>query len=442
MAVEKRPEVLIVGRPNVGKSTLVNRLLKKNTSITLDEPGVTRDLNAYPYTWQGRDISIVDSGGVWFSKSKDMAFQSDIEELVRNASERAVKIIFLLDYKDGLHPLDSSLAQFLRAFREKVVLTVNKVDDLNITDQSHEFLKLGFGEPHLISSLHNNGITQLMNTVVKSIPRQKIEEPDNRFKITFLGRPNAGKSSLLNAIVNEERVIVSDVPGTTRDAVDVSYWQNGNQFCFTDTAGMRRRAKIDDGVEYYSVVRTNRAVETADIVVVLIDSEKGLSQQDKRLIQLTMDAKKPMIVYVNKWDLMERSDEVRKEMEADFIASMPPLEYYPIIFGSALTKHHIQKLLDLIPEVIETANRRISTSELNQFITKVIKQNPPPAKYKKTVKLYYCTQTSVAPPHFVFFVNNPDHINDKYTRFLEKRLRLYFGGFSGVTLSTSYKHST
>lgn len=433
------PKVFIVGRPNVGKSTLVNRVLGQNRAITFDEAGVTRDVSTFLCTWKDKQFELMDSGGVYFAKQKqEIKFQDEIESRVKQALEYVDKIVFVVDCKEGINPIDRNIAALLRSRQDDVFLVVNKVDDPSKENMANDFHRLGFKRVFFVSSLNNRGFQPFLTGLTQGFPKIKENQP-NSHRISFVGRPNVGKSSLMNAIFQQDRVIVSDEAGTTRDAVEAYFMYHEQRYVFVDTAGIRKQARIDDGVEYYSVLRSQLSVDYSDCVVMLLDADKGLSQQDKKIIGLILEKKKNMIIFVNKWDLTEKTDKFRKEFEQLIVRDMPQLSFYPILFGSAKDRHHIGQLLDKIPEVIQSGNRRVQTSELNQFVDQVLKRNPPTAQYGQRVKVLYGTQADVSPPTFIFFVNHAKKVSLEYYRFVEKRIRLYLGGFTGNSIVIRFK---
>lgn len=435
--MKQLPKVLILGRPNVGKSTLLNRIIGQKKAITLDVPGVTRDLFYFETEWEGKKFYLVDSGGVLFSGADQIYLQSKIDSLVQECAKEAKQIIFLTDYTHGIHPTDNKIAEFLRPYKEKVVVAVNKIDNPELRTDIGEFYKLGLGTPIGISSLHGAGIKTLLDITtenMKHLPKLKEQANIKRYKIAIVGRPNVGKSSLINGILNEERVIVDNVAGTTRDSIEVFFKQQDAEYYFIDTAGIRKKARIDDGIEFYSVTRSKRSIEESDLTIVLLDASYYMCDQDKKIINMVLDAHKPMIIFVNKWDLMERTDQVRKNLLEIAQRLDPLLENYPFIFGSALDKSNIGKLFQLIPEIIENSKIRITTPKLNQFIESVIKKNPPPAKNGKHIKIYYATQMETSPPKFLFFVNHPRLIVPDYKRFIERRIRSFLCNFEGVPI--------
>jgi len=425
-------QVLVIGRPNVGKSTFINKVLGKPRAVTFDEPGITRDLNYYETDWAGTHFDLVDSGGIYLQESAEKVFQPHIESKVKKAAEEADRIILLTDGQAGVHPIDIQIATWIRPMKDKVVVAVNKLDDTNQFYMAEQFHRLGLGQPFPLSSIHGNGIGDLLDAAIAGFSEEEESENDD-VKVAFVGRPNVGKSSLLNALINDDLVLVTDIAGTTRDSVAVTYHYKDMCIRFVDTAGIRKQAKISDGVEYYSVIRTQQAIDEADVVVVLLEIQDFLSEQDKKIIRRVLDAHKGMILYVNKWDLGLRTDALRQEMHKNAIRIFPLLEDYPFVFGSALKRVNLGKLLETIPKVAENQKKRVGTPALNRFIEDVIKKNPPSAKQGGQIKILYATQTSVEPPTFVFFVNQPTLINPTYKRFVLNRLRKTFTHLHGVT---------
>lgn len=438
--MKKLPEVIIIGRPNVGKSTLINRILKKNKAITYDTPGVTRDLLSYPFKWNDKAFMIVDSGGVLFQNQESIDMQPEIEALVRSGIEKADKIIFLVDGKDGLNPLDAVIAKVLRPYQSKTILAVNKLDDPNQPNQSLSFYKLGLGEPVCISGIHGHGVANLLTLATADFSERELsEEYKKAYKVALVGRPNVGKSSLVNAIINEPRILVDNKAGTTRDSIEVYFNQGDDQYIFIDTAGLRRKSKVDESIEFYSTVRTAKAIDESDLVVIVLDANDYLTDQDKKIINQALDAKRNIIIFVNKWDLSERSDDARKHLEVIAKDELPFLENYPFIFGSATEKLNLGKLFHLIPSIIKNGEKRITTGPLNQFIKKCLERQHPRIKSGKRLKVYYATQADTKPPTFIFFINQPKLLDASYIRFLENQFREEFGGFFGNPIQLHFK---
>ncbi|MFC1616612.1 ribosome biogenesis GTPase Der [Candidatus Margulisiibacteriota bacterium] len=439
--MKKLPKILIIGRPNVGKSTFINRIVKKQKAITLDTPGVTRDLAYFPTTWKGKNLILIDSGGIILEEEKSFFLQEKIEELVLKATNDAEKIIFLTDYQTGINPIDKKIAQVLRPLSEKVIVAINKSDNLQSTFDIGDYYKLGFDAIYSISSIHGIGINNLLDTITadfsSNINLKEIVQ--DSFKIAIVGRPNVGKSSLVNAIVNEERVIVDHRAHTTRDSIEVFFENQGKKYFFIDTAGIRKKARIEKGIEFFSVVRSTKAIKNSDLTVFVTDMEGFLCDQDKKILTIAIREKANIVIFINKWDLTERTDQIRKDLELVAAQAVPGLVNYPFICGSAKEKINIGKLFKMIPEVIATSQIRISTGKLNKFIEDVIRKNPPPAKGGKHIKIYYATQPESFPPVFIFFVNHPKQIDENYQRFLEKRIRNYLNEFKGVSIQIYFK---
>ena len=430
--------IVIIGRPNVGKSTLINRILKKRKSITNDQPGVTRDILEYAATWKKYQFRLIDTGGVFFEKVQDIPFQTDIESLVDGVLDSASHIVLLTDGRAGVHPIESNIARRLRPHRAKVTVAVNKIDDPTTSAMAAEFFQLGFGTPIPISATQGTGIDALIGECVKNFhPGILSEEP--AIKLAVVGRPNAGKSSLINAFLNKDRVIVSEKAGTTRDSVEILFSYQKQQILLVDTAGLRKASKIADSIEFFSSVRTQKAIQAADACIVVLDATDLLRDQDKRILDMALQAQRRVIIFVNKWDLAKDQFPSKDLIKKQLIGDMPSLEYYPIIVGSAFEKDQITKLLDLVPQIVTNGQKRIPTPELNQFFTDSIKRNPPPARGGRPVRVYYGTQVGTEPPEFVIFVNHPRLVVGDYQRYLENRLRQRFPFFLGNPVLIKYK---
>tara|TARA_Y100001970_G_scaffold15196_1_gene17114 strand:- start:32 stop:1369 length:1338 start_codon:yes stop_codon:yes gene_type:complete len=434
-------KVLIMGRPNVGKSTLINRLLGIKAAITLDKPGVTRDLNEFLVTHKQTSFLLVDSGGVFAEKNDAFEFQSDVESLVQTAIYDMSKIVFVVDAQQGVLPADNNIAKLLREHvPEKIVFVANKADNDVLEQHVSEFCKLGLGEPLPVSSIQGRGIDRMMDHLVVGFKNSdsQLNLIKKRFKVGLVGRPNVGKSSLLNAIIDSDHSIVNTKSGTTRDAIHVFFKQDDTVFELIDTAGLRKVSKMKDNIEFYSSVRSNRSIEQSDVVVMLIDAERGFCNQDKKIIHSIIDAGKSMILFVNKADLLE-TDQTKKDFKHILESEMHQLKNYPIQFGSALTKKGVPELLRQVPGMFVSVKDRIKTKVLNDFNQDVIRRFPPPAKYGKQLKIYYLTQVELLPPTFVCFVNHKRYLTEDYKRFLEKRIRAYLGGFFGHTIRLFFK---
>lgn len=428
-----KPVVAIVGRPNVGKSTLFNALAGEQISIVKDTPGVTRDRIYADVTWLNYNFTLIDTGGIE-PESKDIIL-SQMREQAEIAIASADVIIFMVDVRQGLVDSDSKVANMLRRSGKPVVLVVNKVDSFQkmMTDV-YEFYNLGIGDPVPVSSVGKLGIGDMLDEVVKHFPESAAtDEEDERPRIAIVGKPNVGKSSIINKIVGESRVIVSDIAGTTRDAIDTDITYNGNEYVFIDTAGLRRKNKIKEELERYSIIRTVTAVERADVVLVVIDATEGVTEQDAKIAGIAHERGKGIIVVVNKWDAIEKNDKTIYEHTnriKDILSFMP---YAEILFISAKTGQRVGKIFDTIDMVIENQNLRIQTGVLNEILSEAVAMQQPPSDKGKRLKIFYMTQVSVKPPTFVIFVNNKELMHFSYTRYLENKIRDTFG-FRGTAL--------
>lgn len=428
-----KPVVAIVGRPNVGKSTLFNALAGEQISIVKDTPGVTRDRIYADVTWLNYNFTLIDTGGIE-PESKDIIL-SQMREQAEIAIASTDVIIFMVDVRQGLVDSDSKVANMLRRSGKPVVLVVNKVDSFQkmMTDV-YEFYNLGIGDPVPVSSVGKLGIGDMLDEVVKHFPESAAEdEEDERPRIAIVGKPNVGKSSIINKIVGESRVIVSDIAGTTRDAIDTDITYNGNEYVFIDTAGLRRKNKIKEELERYSIIRTVTAVERADVVLVVIDATEGVTEQDAKIAGIAHERGKGIIVVVNKWDAIEKNDKTIYEHTnriKDILSFMP---YAEILFISAKTGQRVGKIFDTIDMVIENQNLRIQTGVLNEILSEAVAMQQPPSDKGKRLKIFYMTQVSVKPPTFVIFVNNKELMHFSYTRYLENKIRDTFG-FRGTAL--------
>lgn len=428
-----KPVVAIVGRPNVGKSTLFNALAGEQISIVKDTPGVTRDRIYADVTWLNYNFTLIDTGGIE-PESKDIIL-SQMREQAEIAIASADVIIFMVDVRQGLVDSDSKVANMLRRSGKPVVLVVNKVDSFQkmMTDV-YEFYNLGIGDPVPVSSVGKLGIGDMLDEVIKHFPESAAEdEEDERPRIAIVGKPNVGKSSIINKIVGESRVIVSDIAGTTRDAIDTDITYNGNEYVFIDTAGLRRKNKIKEELERYSIIRTVTAVERADVVLVVIDATEGVTEQDAKIAGIAHERGKGIIVVVNKWDAIEKNDKTIYEHTnkiKDILSFMP---YAEILFISAKTGQRVGKIFDTIDMVIENQNLRIQTGVLNEILSEAVAMQQPPSDKGKRLKIFYMTQVSVKPPTFVIFVNNKELMHFSYTRYLENKIRDTFG-FRGTAL--------
>ena len=428
-----RPIVAIVGRPNVGKSTLFNALAGENISIVKDTPGVTRDRIYADVSWLNHNFTMIDTGGIE-PDSSDIIL-SQMREQAQIAIDTADVIIFLVDVRQGLQDADSKVADMLRRSRKPVVLVVNKVDSFQkYMADVYEFYNLGIGDPVPVSAASRLGIGDMLDEVVKHFPEDSGEdEEDERPRVAIVGKPNVGKSSIINRLVGENRVIVSDIAGTTRDAIDTEIRHEGRDYVFIDTAGLRRKNKIKEELERYSIIRTVTAVERADVVVVVIDASEGVTEQDAKIAGIAHERGKGIIVAVNKWDAIEKTDKTIYEFSRKVRETLSFMPYAELLFISAVTGQRLAKLFELIDVIIENRAMRIQTGVLNEIITEAVAMQQPPSDRGRRLKIYYVTQVSVKPPTFVVFVNDKELMHFSYTRYLENKIREAFG-FKGTSL--------
>ncbi len=427
-----KPVVAIVGRPNVGKSTLFNRLVGSRKAIVEDIPGVTRDRLYDNSDWDGREFIIIDTGGIRFDEGD--VFTREIKLQAELAVEEADVIVLVVDAQGGVNYEDEQVANLLRKSKKPVILAANKVENFDRQLDYYEFYKLGLGEPIPVSAMHGRNINELLDAVVaKFAPASEYAEDTDAIKIAIVGRPNVGKSSLVNALLGEERVIVSDVPGTTRDAIDTPFEYEGTKYILIDTAGIRKKSRIKEATERYSVIRTLKSVERADVVVTMLDATEGVIEQDQRIAGYVHEQGKASIIVVNKWDLIEKDGQTMNRFDEKIREELKFLAYCPILYISALTKQRIFKILELVDFVSGQHNRRIKTGELNQVINEAMLLNPLPGGGGKKIKIYYTTQVQTAPPQFVFFANYPEKVHFSYLRYLDNVLRKNFG-FEGTPI--------
>ena len=428
-----KPVVAIVGRPNVGKSSLFNILAGSRISIVKDTPGITRDRIYAEGSWLDRDFTIIDTGGIE-PDSSDIIL-SQMREQAQIAIDTADVIIFIVDVKQGLVDSDSKVADMLRRSRKPVILCVNKVDDIKkFGNDVYEFYNLGIGEPISISAANRLGLGELLDAVVAHFPpAASNEDEDDRIKVAIVGKPNVGKSSIINRLIGKDRVIVSDIAGTTRDAVDTVVKHNKKEFVFIDTAGLRRKKNVKEELEHYMVVRTVAAIERSDVTVVVIDAEEGVTEQDAKIAGIAHDAGKGIIVAVNKWDAVEKDSKTTAKFEKKIRSVLSFIPYAEIIFISALTGQRMNKLFDLTEAVFANASMRIATGVLNEIMTEAVALQQPPSDKGRRLKLFYMTQVAVCPPTFVIFVNDKELMHFSYTRYMENRIREAFG-FRGTPL--------
>ncbi len=429
----RKPIVAVIGRPNVGKSTLFNVLTGERISIVKDTPGITRDRIYTDVTWLDRTFTLIDTGGIE-PESKDVIL-SQMRTQAQIAIDTADVIIFLVDVKQGLQDADSHVANMLRKSKKPVVLVVNKVDSFEKYQADvYEFYQLGIGEPYPISSVNRLGLGEMLDEVISYFPEYvEGEEEDERPKVAIVGKPNVGKSSIINRLTGENRVIVSDIAGTTRDAVDTEVTYNGKEYVLIDTAGVRRKSKIKEDLEHYMIVRTVSAVEKADVVVLVIDATEGVTDQDTKIAGIAHECGKAMIIAVNKWDLVEKNDKTMNVFTKNIRDMLSFMPYAELLFVSAETGQRLPKLFEMIDVVMENHAMRVATGVLNEIMTEAVAMQQPPTDKGKRLRLYYITQVSVKPPTFVIFVNDKELMHFSYTRYIENRIRDSFG-FRGTPL--------
>jgi GTP-binding protein len=433
----KTPVVVIVGRPNVGKSTLFNRLVGKREAIVDDTSGVTRDRNYGEVEWNGKEFKLIDTGG-YVPNSSDL-FETAIREHVEIAISEADAILFMVDVRSGINPIDIEIANMLRSANKDFYLLVNKVDSEKFEAASNEFYSLGVNKLYDISALAGRKIGDLLDELTEGFSASADETKDTRLKIAVVGRPNVGKSSLTNALLGYDRSIVTDIPGTTRDSVDSILKYYGQEIVLVDTAGLRKKKRIEESIEFFSAIRTLKAIGDSDVAIVMLDAEAGLEKQDQKIIDEAVRRKKGLILAVNKWDLTEKDTNTASLYEKSLKAKMGSVDYAPVVFISALTKQRIFKLIELSIKINDERKKKIPTSSLNDVLLSEIGKNPPPATGTgKEVKIKYVTSGGEHYPVFIFFVNYPKQVPDNYKRFLENIIRKNFG-FTGVPLTLIFK---
>lgn len=429
--------VAIVGRPNVGKSTLFNRLTESRQAIVDQTSGVTRDRQYGKSDWNGKYFSIIDTGG--YVMGGDDEFEIEIRKQVQLAVDEADIILFLVDAREGLTPMDEDVASMLRKCTKKVFLVANKVDNAKEMDNLAEFYALGLGDPYPIAGISGSGTGDLLDAVVEDFSEGEPDQADTLPRIAVVGRPNVGKSSFINFITGQERNIVTPIAGTTRDSIYTRYNMFGFDFNFVDTAGLRKKSKVSEDLEFYSVMRSVRAIENSDVCILMLDASQGLEVQDLNIFSLIQRNNKGVVIVVNKWDLIEKDNKTHKQFEDLIRSRISPFEDVPIVFTSVLNKQRIFKVLETAKQVYESRSRRISTSELNDKLLPIVKeQNPPPSVKGKWIKIKYVTQLPTPYPQFVFFCNLPQYIRDPYKRFVENRLREMWD-FHGVPISIYFR---
>ena len=428
--------VAIVGRPNVGKSTLFNRLTKTRHAIVDEQSGVTRDRHYGKVVWNGMEFSIIDTGG--YVSGSDDIYESEIRKQALIAMEESDLILFMVDVTTGITGLDQELANILRKSKKQVYLMANKVDNNDQIALSHEFYSLGMDEPYCISSINGKGTGDLLDVVVSSLKEKPEEDKSDLPRIAVVGRPNVGKSSLINALVGEDRNIVTPLPGTTRDSINTHYKAFGHDFILIDTAGLRKKAKVTEDVEFYSVMRSVRAIENCDVCLLLIDATEGMNAQDLNIFALAERNRKGIVILVNKWDLMKKETDSVKEYAAKILKKTAPFTDVPIVFTSVPEKQRLLKALEIALKVNENRTRKIKTSKLNSTMLEVIAQYPPPALKGKYIKIKFVTQLPTYAPSFAFFCNLPQYVKEPYKRYLENKMREHFN-FTGVPIQIFFR---
>lgn len=427
--------IAIVGRPNVGKSTLYNRLTESRKAIVDDQSGVTRDRHYGVAEWIGKQFTVIDTGG-YVAHSEDV-FEAAIREQVIIAIEEATVILFMVDVTTGITDLDDSIADLLRRSNKPVFVVANKVDNNKLLDDVHQFYSFGLGDIYSISSMTGSGTGELLDDVVKHFEEDE-EEESKLPKYAIVGRPNVGKSSLINALIGKERNIVTPIAGTTRDSIHIHYNQFGHEFMLIDTAGLRKKTKVKENIEFYSVMRTIKALEEADVVILMIDAVEGMESQDINIFHLAEKNKKGAVILVNKWDLIEKTNKTTKAYEDEIRQRLAPFSDVPIVFTSVTEKQRIFKAVEAAAKVYENKTKKIPTSKLNDTLLPIIENYPPPALKGKYVKIKYITQINASSPMFAFFCNLPQYIKEPYKRFLENKLREHFD-FNGVPIQIYFR---
>ncbi|NBW28092.1 MAG: ribosome biogenesis GTPase Der [Flavobacteriaceae bacterium] len=425
--------VAIVGRPNVGKSTLFNRLIQRREAIVDSVSGVTRDRNYGKSEWNGKEFSVIDTGG--YVRGSDDVFEGEIRKQVELAIDEADVIIFVVDVEEGITPMDDAVAKLLRKVTKPVLLAVNKVDNAMREKDAVEFYNLGLGDYFTFASISGSGTGDLLDALIEAFPEkpEPTKEESELPRFAVVGRPNAGKSSFINALIGKDRYIVTDIAGTTRDAIDTKFDRFGFEFNLVDTAGIRRKAKVKEDLEFYSVMRSVRAIEHADVCILIIDATRGFEGQDQSIFWLAEKNRKGVVILVNKWDLVEKNTMSTRDYEEKIRKELMPFVDVPILFVSALTKQRLLKALEATVQVFENRKQRIPTSKFNDYMLKVIEGYPPPALKGKYVKIKYCMQLPTPTPQFVFFANLPQYVKEPYKRFLENKIRENWD-FSGVPI--------
>ena len=430
--------VAIVGRPNVGKSTLFNRLVQRREAIVDSVSGVTRDRHYGKSDWNGKEFSVIDTGG--YAIGSDDIFEEEIRKQVALAIDEADLIVFVVDVEDGITPMDAEVAKVLRKVKKPIFIAVNKVDNAMRDADAVEFYNLGLGDYYTISSINGSGTGDLLDAIAAKIPEPEAVDLENEElpRFAVVGRPNAGKSSFINALIGKDRNIVTNIAGTTRDSIDTKYNRFGFDFNLVDTAGIRKKSKVKEDLEFYSVMRAVRSIEYSDVIILVIDATRGFEGQDQNIFWLAEKNRKGVVILINKWDLVEKETNTMRDYEAKIKEQIAPFTDVPIVFISALTKQRIFKAIETAVEVFENRKNKISTSKFNDVMLEVVKNNPPPAIKGKFVKIKYCMQLPTQTPQFVFFCNLPQYVRDPYKRFVENKLREIYN-FSGVPITIYFR---
>ncbi|QMU65658.1 MAG: ribosome biogenesis GTPase Der [Flavobacteriaceae bacterium] len=425
--------VAIVGRPNVGKSTLFNRFIRKREAIVDAVSGVTRDRHYGKSDWNGKEFSVIDTGG--YVIGSDDVFEEEIRKQVQLAIEEADIIIFVVDVEEGITPMDAEVARILRKVEKPVFIAVNKVDNAMRVADAVEFYNLGLGDYYTISSINGSGTGEILDAITAIMPEpEEVDVENERLpRFAVVGRPNAGKSSFINTLIGEDRNIVTDIAGTTRDAIDTKYNRFGFEFYLVDTAGIRKKSKVKEDLEFYSVMRAVRTIEYSDIVILMVDASRGFESQDQNIFWLAEKNKKGIVILINKWDLIEKETNTIRDFETKIKKQIAPFTDVPIIFISVLNKQRIFKAIETAVEVFENRKRRITTGKFNETMLEIVKNNPPPATKGKFIKIKFCMQLPTKTPQFVFFCNLPQYVKEPYKRYVENQLRAHYI-FSGVPI--------
>ncbi|MCF2873704.1 MULTISPECIES: ribosome biogenesis GTPase Der [unclassified Tenacibaculum] len=428
--------VAIVGRPNVGKSTLFNRLVQRREAIVDSVSGVTRDRHYGKSEWNGKEFSVIDTGG--YVVGSDDIFEGEIRKQVQLAIDEADIIVFVVDVEQGITPMDEAVAKILRQVKKPLFMAVNKVDNAMRDADAVEFYNLGLGDYHTISSINGSGTGDLLDAVAEALPEEEESAEDELPRFAVVGRPNAGKSSFINALIGEDRNIVTNIAGTTRDSIDTKYNRYGFEFNLVDTAGIRKKSKVKEDLEFYSVMRAVRAIEHCDVAILVVDATRDFEGQVEKIFWLAEKNRKGIVILVNKWDLIEKETNTMRDFEAHIRKKIAPFTDVPIVFISVLNKQRIFKAIESAVEVYENRKRRIKTSKLNETMLEIMEHNPPPATKGKFIKIKYCMQLPTHTPQFAFFANLPQYIRDPYKRYLENQLREHYN-FNGVPISIYFR---